>query len=166
VQLSVQPLLGAAHHVELGRALAPLMQDGVLIVGSGHATHNLRDWMSNSRRPEPLAYVRAFSAWLALTLAAHDTDALVAYRERAPEAVRAHPSEEHFLPLFVAYGAADGHIWIVASTGRGARRVTSSPVARDFDPSWSPDGRQLVFKSVPRNAPSNWILNSHGLMPK
>jgi 4,5-DOPA dioxygenase extradiol len=105
-QLSVQPLLGPAHHVALGRALAPLSQDGVLIVGSGHATHNLRDWMSNARRPEPLAYVRAFSAWLAATLAAHDTDALVAYRERAPEAVRAHPSDEHFLPLLVAYGAA------------------------------------------------------------
>ncbi len=106
VQLSVQPDLGPAHHIQLGRALAPLTQDGVLIVGSGHTTHNLRDWMANTRRPEPLKYVQAFSAWLATTLAAHDTDGLVAYRERAPDAVRAHPSEEHFLPLFVAYGAA------------------------------------------------------------
>ena len=106
VQLSVQPDLGPAHHVQLGRALAPLTRDGVLVVGSGHATHNLRDWMAHARRPEPLAYARAFSTWLAATLAAHDTDALVAYRERAPDAVRAHPSEEHFLPLFVAYGAA------------------------------------------------------------
>jgi 4,5-DOPA dioxygenase extradiol len=78
----------------------------VLIVGSGHATHNLRDWMANARRPEPLRYAQAFSTWLATTLAAHDTDALAAYRERAPDAVRAHPSDEHFLPLFVAYGAA------------------------------------------------------------
>jgi 4,5-DOPA dioxygenase extradiol len=78
----------------------------VLIIGSGHATHNLRDWVANSRKPEPLAYARAFSVWLAATLDAHDTDALEAYRERAPEAPRAHPSEEHFLPLFVAYGAA------------------------------------------------------------
>ncbi len=106
VQLSVQPGLGAAHHVQLGRALAPLTGDGVLIVGSGHTTHNLRDWMANARRPEPLKYAQAFSDWLAAALAAHDTDALVAYRERAPEATRAHPSEEHFLPLFVAYGAA------------------------------------------------------------
>jgi 4,5-DOPA dioxygenase extradiol len=105
VQLSVQPGLGAAHHVQLGRALAPLTEDGVLIVGSGHTTHNLRDWMANARRPEPLKYAQAFSDWLAAALAAHDTDALVAYRERAPEATRAHPSEEHFLPLFVAYGA-------------------------------------------------------------
>jgi 4,5-DOPA dioxygenase extradiol len=106
VQLSVQPGLGPAHHLQLGRALAPLTADGVLIVGSGHTTHNLRDWMANARRPEPLKYVQAFSTWLAATLTAHDTDALVAYRERAPNAVRAHPTDEHFLPLFVAYGAA------------------------------------------------------------
>ena len=106
VQLSVQPDLGPAHHVQLGRALAPLTEDGVLIVGSGHATHNLRDWMANARRPEPLKYAQAFSAWLAATLDAHDTEALVDYRERAPDAVRAHPTDEHFLPLFVAYGAA------------------------------------------------------------
>jgi 4,5-DOPA dioxygenase extradiol len=106
VQLSVQPGLGAAHHVQMGRALAPLTQDGVLIIGSGHTTHNLRDWMANARQPRPLAYAKAFSDWLAAALAAHDTDALVAWRETAPEATRAHPSDEHFLPLFVAYGAA------------------------------------------------------------
>ncbi len=105
-QLSVQPQLGTPHHTALGRALAPLTESGVLIVGSGHTTHNLRDWMANARRPVPIPYVRAFADWLAATLAAHDTQALEAYRERAPEAVRAHPSEEHFLPLFVAYGAA------------------------------------------------------------
>jgi 4,5-DOPA dioxygenase extradiol len=108
VQLSVQPRLGTAHHLRLGRALAPLTAEGVLIVGSGHTTHNLRDWMAHARRPEPLPYVKAFSNWLADTLAAHDTEALVAYRERAPDAQRAHPTDEHFLPLFVAYGAAGG----------------------------------------------------------
>jgi 4,5-DOPA dioxygenase extradiol len=105
-QLSVQPALGTAHHVRLGRALAPLTGEGVLIIGSGHTTHNLRDWMANARQPQPLPYVRAFATWLATTLAAHDTEALEAYRERAPDAVRAHPTDEHFLPLFVAYGAA------------------------------------------------------------
>ena len=105
-QLSVQPLLGPANHVALGRALAPLPESGVLIIGSGHTTHNLRDWMNNARRPMPLGYVRDFSGWVAKALAAHDTNALVAYRDRAPEAARAHPTEEHFLPLFVAYGAA------------------------------------------------------------
>lgn len=106
VQLSLQPELGTAHHIALGRALAPLAGDGVLIVGSGHTTHNLRDWMSNPRRTEPLRYAQAFAEWVTGRLDAHDTEALIAYRERAPDAVRAHPSEEHFLPLHVAWGAA------------------------------------------------------------
>ena len=49
----------------------------------------------------------------------------------------------------IAYSKGDGHIWVVNANGRGAHRVTSSPSARDVDPSWSPDGRQIVFKSVP-----------------
>ena len=106
VQLSIQPELGAAHHLRVGRALAPLADDSVLIIGSGHTTHNLRDWMSNPRRQEPLRYAQAFAKWLHDSLTAHDVDALVAWRERAPEAARAHPSDEHFLPLFVALGAA------------------------------------------------------------
>src|SRR5262249_4150029 len=106
VQLSLQPALGTAHHLRLGHALAPLADEGVLIIGSGHTTHNLRDWMSKPRRGEPLRYAQAFAEWGGGRLASDDAAALVAYCERAPEAVRAHPSEEHFLPLFVAWGAA------------------------------------------------------------
>jgi 4,5-DOPA dioxygenase extradiol len=106
VEISLQPGRGTAHHVELGRALAPLADDGVLIVGSGHATHNLRDWMMNPRRREPLRYAQEFAGWLRERLAAGDTESLIAYRDRAPEAARAHPTEEHFLPLLVAWGAA------------------------------------------------------------
>jgi 4,5-DOPA dioxygenase extradiol len=106
VQISLQPALGTLHHVALGRALAPLADDGVLIVGSGHTTHNLRDWLANPRRHEPLRYAQAFADWLQERLLAHDTTALVHYREQAPEAARAHPTEEHFLPLHVAWGAA------------------------------------------------------------
>jgi 4,5-DOPA dioxygenase extradiol len=106
VQLAIQPEFGPAHHLRVGRALAPLAEDSVLIVGSGHTTHNLRDWMSNPRRHEPLRYAQAFASWLRSRLIAHDIDALVAYRELAPDAARAHPTEEHFLPLFVALGAA------------------------------------------------------------
>jgi 4,5-DOPA dioxygenase extradiol len=106
VQLSVQPELGAAHHLRLGRALSPLAGENVLIIGSGHTTHNLRDWMTNPRRQEPLRYAEAFAGWVNDRLRTHDTAALTAYREQAPEASRAHPSEEHFLPLFVALGAA------------------------------------------------------------
>ena len=106
IQLSLQTELGAAHHLRLGRALAPLADEGVLIVGSGHTTHNLRDWMANPRRHEPLRYAQAFAAWVGERLAARDEAALIAWRERAPDALRAHPSDEHFLPLFVAWGAA------------------------------------------------------------
>jgi 4,5-DOPA dioxygenase extradiol len=105
-QISLQPGLGTSHHVELGRALAPLADDGVLLVGSGHATHNLRDWMANSRQQQTMPYAQAFARWLDGRLGAGDTRALISYREQAPDAARAHPSEEHYLPLLVAWGAA------------------------------------------------------------
>ena len=78
----------------------------MLIIGSGHATHNLRDWIGHRGQAEPMRYAVEFSTWLTSTLAAHDERALVEYRDRAPSAARAHPTDEHFLPLFVAYGAA------------------------------------------------------------
>jgi 4,5-DOPA dioxygenase extradiol len=106
LQLSVQPGLGTLHHLEVGRALEPLTREGVLVIGSGHVTHNLRDWMQTRDGTEPLPYVTAFADWLEDRLAHGDATALLAYRELAPDAQRAHPTEEHFLPLFVALGAA------------------------------------------------------------
>ena len=106
VQLAVQPARGTAHHLALGRALEPLRAQNVLIVGSGHATHNLRDWIGHRGETAPLPYAAAFSRWLEERLAAHDERALVHYRDEAPSAPRAHPTEEHFLPLFIAYGSA------------------------------------------------------------
>lgn len=106
VQVSLQPALGTAHHVALGRALAPLASEGVLIVGSGHATHNLRDWMQFRGTQGPLPYVESFTRWLDARVRSRDVDALVAYRDAAPDAARAHPTEEHYLPLLVALGAA------------------------------------------------------------
>jgi 4,5-DOPA dioxygenase extradiol len=106
VQLSIQPARGAAHHLALGAAIAPLAERGVLIVGSGHVTHNLRDWMMHRSRPGSFPYVGRFAEWVAGVLAANDRDALAQWQEQAPEARRAHPTDEHFLPLLVAYGAA------------------------------------------------------------
>ena len=106
LQLSVQTALGPAHHLRLGETLAPLASQGVLVLGSGHVTHNLRDWMRHHADPAPLPYARAFADWLADALAAGDRAALLDYRARAPEAARAHPTEEHLLPLYVALGAA------------------------------------------------------------
>ncbi len=110
VQLSVQTTLNPRHHFDVGRALAPLTREGVLVVGSGHLTHNLRDWMMSQRHGTGsnvrAAYAQKFQRWVFDRLNAHDVEALVRYREDAPDAVRAHPTEEHFLPLFVALGAA------------------------------------------------------------
>ncbi len=106
VQLSVQPAMNPQHHVEVGRALAPLTREGVLIVGSGHLTHNLRDWMMSRGQQGKAPYAVQFQDWVHQHIVAHDVDGLARYRTDAPEAVRAHPTEEHFLPLFVAVGAA------------------------------------------------------------
>jgi 4,5-DOPA dioxygenase extradiol len=108
LQVSVQPRLGPRHHLALGAALAPLAREGVLIIGSGHLTHNLRELRSvrdtGVGPAEP--YVREFQEWVRNCIQAHDYDRLADYRKRSPAGVRAHPSEEHFLPLFVALGAA------------------------------------------------------------
>ena len=104
VQISVQPALGPRHHLQLGRTLRPLTGEGVLIVGSGHMTHNLRDWARGAGQEQ--AYAREFSEWVKQKLEQHDFDALVDYRSRSPQGARAHPTDEHFLPLFFALGAA------------------------------------------------------------
>ena len=84
VQISVQPALGAAHHLRLGEALAPLAAEGVLVIGSGHVTHNLRDWFSSRHDPGALDYVRKFAEWLNVRIAADDRAAVIDYREQAP----------------------------------------------------------------------------------
>ncbi len=104
VQISVQPAFGPRHHVQVGRSLGKLSQEGVLIIGSGHMTHNLRDWSRGGGKPEP--YAREFQDWVKARLEAHDIDSLVDYRSRSPHGARAHPTDEHFLPLFFALGAA------------------------------------------------------------
>ena len=106
VQLSVQTAMNPRHHYDVGRALAPLTKEGVLIIGSGHLTHNLRDWVMSRGQTAHAPYADNFQRWVFEHLAAHDVDGLTRYREAAPEAVRAHPTEEHFMPLFVALAAA------------------------------------------------------------
>ena len=115
-QISLQPALGADHHLRVGAALAPLTREGVLIVGSGHMTHNLRDWMqfvrTRGRAPEDAGeadYVAAFRRWADTALSAGDGDALARWHELAPHAARAHPTDEHYLPLPLAFAAAGPH---------------------------------------------------------
>jgi 4,5-DOPA dioxygenase extradiol len=104
VQLSIQPALGPQHHVGLGNALQPLTEEGVLVIGSGHLTHNLRDWARGQGEPAP--YAREFQQWVYERINGRKQEELVQYRSLSPHGVRAHPTDEHFLPLFVALGAA------------------------------------------------------------
>lgn len=106
VPLSIQPAQGPAHHLALGRALAPLREDGVLLIGSGSITHNLGDLRAGYGAGREAPYVQPFVQWIEQRLAAGDLDALLDYRRQAPFAERAHPTDEHLLPLFVALGAA------------------------------------------------------------
>lgn len=105
VQLSVQPQQDPRHHLEVGMALHPLLEEGVLILASGSATHNLRDFFGRSPDAEPLPYAMEFTAWLKDAVVNGRTAQLLDYANRAPHALRNHPTPEHFLPLFVALGA-------------------------------------------------------------
>ncbi len=105
-QLSLIRNADAATHFELGRALAPLRDEGVLIVASGAITHNFAwlNWRAGEDRT-PVPQAQVFTDWVAGRLAEQDVSALLAYRS-APYGALSHPSEDHFLPLFVAFGAA------------------------------------------------------------
>ncbi|MCF7751228.1 dioxygenase [Bacillus subtilis subsp. subtilis] len=107
VPLAIQPRLGPAHQFALGRALAPLREQGVLLIGSGSITHNLHDWRSYQAGKEA-PYVRPFIGWVEQRLQANDSAALLDYRARAPYAAQAHPTDEHLQPLHFAMGAAGG----------------------------------------------------------
>jgi len=106
-QLSLLRNADPATHFELGRALQLLREEGVLIVGSGAITHNFAwlDWRANADKP-PMLQAAVFTDWVAERLAAQDIQALLTYRS-AQYGAESHPSEEHFLPLYVALGAAN-----------------------------------------------------------
>jgi 4,5-DOPA dioxygenase extradiol len=106
VQISIQAHLGPAHHLQVGRALASLRQEGVLIVGSGSFTHDLSRFRGQALGAAEPPDVASFAGWMAQALAESRVCDLLMYRGRAPFAVENHPSEEHILPLFVALGAA------------------------------------------------------------
>ena len=108
VQVSLPVDTDEARAFALGRALAPLAREGVLIVGSGSLTHNLYEFRTGDM--QEAAYAREFSEWIRDAVREGDTDRLVHALERAPHAARAHPTTDHFLPLLVAAGAADATV--------------------------------------------------------
>ncbi len=106
VPLSVMPHGDAAQHYALGQALAPLRDEGVLVIGSGGFVHNLGDldW-AHKDGPMP-AWAGEFSDWMHARLTDRDWASLTDWQTRAPHARHAHPTVEHLMPLFVALGAA------------------------------------------------------------
>ncbi|HUP98665.1 MAG TPA: class III extradiol ring-cleavage dioxygenase [Usitatibacter sp.] len=104
LQLSILRSYDPEAHLALGRALAPLRDEGVLIVASGLSFHNLRRFGPAARAPS-----EAFDGWLARTMDASPAERSHSLREweKAPAARVAHPQEDHFIPLLVAVGAAE-----------------------------------------------------------
>ena len=106
VPVSIQHHEGPAFAYAVGRALQPLRQRGFLIIGSGNITHNLRDWQNAHRQGGIDAdYARRFSDWVEDRVVAHAAEDLLDYRRLNPDGIRAHPRDEHLLPLFTALGA-------------------------------------------------------------
>jgi 4,5-DOPA dioxygenase extradiol len=102
-QVSMPYDLNAQQAVQLGRTLAPLRAQGVLIVASGSMTHNLGEFRRGVAAGDN--YVQEFSNWVRTAVLADAVQPVIRYRNEAPHAERAHPTEEHFLPLLVALGA-------------------------------------------------------------
>lgn len=105
-QVSMPLTLTTSHALRLGQVLAPLRGQGVMILASGSMTHNLSEYSRSATQAEP--YAEEFTAWVQTVVLANNELSLQNYRELAPHAQRAHPTEEHFLPLLVALGARSG----------------------------------------------------------
>jgi 4,5-DOPA dioxygenase extradiol len=110
LQMSQPHTPSALALLELGQAVAGMAERGVLIVGSGSLTHNLRE-VGGGAQLTP--YATEFADWIAAHIEQGDLGALLDYRRLAPGAQRAHPTDEHLLPLFFAIGAGGGE-WLHA----------------------------------------------------
>lgn len=113
LQISLTRGAGPAEHEQLGKALAQLRHEGVLVIGSGSLTHNLYEFRGQRVDAPAPVWVTEFEQWMRERLQVGDHASLLNYRSLAPSAQKNHPSEEHLLPLFFAMGAA--------GTGAGAR---------------------------------------------
>ena len=104
VMVSIDPRRDSRWHEAVGRALAPLRERNILLVGSGSISHNLRAVFAPSTSDR--AWVEGFTDWLDGTIREGRSEALLDAMREAPEAARNHPTDEHLLPLFFAFGAA------------------------------------------------------------
>lgn len=126
--LAFVPNQSPAQQLALGAALAPLADEGVLILGTGSITHNLRRAFAGGLRPSggkqaEIPESAAFREWMRAKSEARDWEALADYRRLAPHAVDMHPTDEHLLPWFVAAGAGgrdDAPVRLHASVEMGS----------------------------------------------
>ncbi|CAN6458432.1 unnamed protein product [Victoria cruziana] len=130
-QLSIQLHKDAGYHYNMGKALSPLREEGVLVMGSGSATHNLRTMMPDGTPPSKWAI--DFDTWLKDSLLNGRYEDVNDYLNKAPYAKMAHPWPDHFYPLHVAMGAAGEeakaellhHSWTNGSMSYASYRFTS-----------------------------------------
>ena len=108
VQVSMPARLDSDGAFRLGQALAPLAQEGVLLIGSGSLTHNLYEFRMGDAAES--AYAREFTQWIREAVVQGDSQRLLSALQDAPHAKRAHPTIEHFVPLLFALGAAGGSV--------------------------------------------------------
>jgi 4,5-DOPA dioxygenase extradiol len=108
VQLSLPAYFSPAQLMVLGQALSSLREQGVLIIASGTMTHNLSELRDRRSDAPVVPYALEFARWVETHLVKGDIESLLSYRSLAPHAVRAHPTDEHFVPLYFALGAAGG----------------------------------------------------------
>ncbi|WP_223671175.1 dioxygenase family protein [Kangiella shandongensis] len=107
IQMSIDSTRGTHYHYRLGQELKHLRQQGVLLIGSGGITHNLRAFFTASSDSSYGAKAEAFSEWIAQQLSLGQHDNLLNYKQLAPHANFNHPTAEHLYPLFVTLGATE-----------------------------------------------------------
>jgi 4,5-DOPA dioxygenase extradiol len=105
-QISIQTRYGSQAAYGVGRLLAPLAEQGVLLMGSGSITHNFQELDASAPPGASRPWVDEFVDWIADRVAANDTTALLDYRRQSRHGARAHPAEDHMVPLHFALGAA------------------------------------------------------------
>lgn len=152
VQVSMPGELNAAGALALGRALAPLSEEGVLVIGSGSLTHNLYEFRSGGGTPEA-QYACEFASWIRAAVCEGDEQRLLAALDQAPHARRAHPTEEHFLPLLVAAGAAPARLPVTVLDG-GIRHGVLAMESYVF-------GQALDLGAGTQSSDANEVLSNH-----
>lgn len=122
------PSMDAAEVYGVGQALAPLRNEGVLIVGSGFLSHNLRLLREYPTGQHVPPWAVEFDNWCAEAIANHNIPALLDYRNQAPHVVKALPTHEHFVPVLAAIGAAEKAAVTFPITGFGPGAMTMRSV--------------------------------------